>query len=227
MKERKKMSNTVIFETVFGSYLYGTANAGSDFDVRGVYLSSTKDLVHGRALESRKDMSTDETIDSVHFSLSKFISMALKNDMISFDMLHAPSIPGSPNLRVNSEIWQQIINNRHRFYSKRALKNSCGMVHMAIKKPYPKVISHAYRWLYQCYCIADYGYYNFPLDSSLKKFIIDVNNEDITLSNDIMNELFGLLHETKEAIDKSVHIPEEPDYQYWDDFLEVVYSLPY
>jgi predicted nucleotidyltransferase len=111
----------LIVKMRFGSYLYGTATLESDVDYKGVFLPSKNEVLLGRIPKchtyssgSQKSKNTPDDIDMEIYSLHYFIRLACEGQTVALDMLHAPDSA----LEVNSEIWREIIGERHRFYSK-------------------------------------------------------------------------------------------------------------
>jgi predicted nucleotidyltransferase len=111
----------LIVKMRFGSYLYGTATSKSDVDYKGVFLPSKNEVLLGRISKchtyssgSQKSKNTPDDIDMEIYSLHYFIRLACEGQTVALDMLYAPESA----LEVNSEIWREIIDKRHRFYSK-------------------------------------------------------------------------------------------------------------
>lgn len=217
------MNMDILFETVFGSHLYGTSNPQSDFDVRGVYSSSEEELVQGNAMGVKKSLCNDSD-DCVHYSLSKFINMALKNDMVSFDMLHVDL--ESDNIRKYSAVWELIQDRRELFYSKR-MANSLGMIDGAIKNNTPKALSHAYRLLEQWESIILNGGYSFPLRGDVLKTSLGIkmlDKDDESGKRDCATRLYERRDEVEAKI-LSSNLPYNPDSLYiWDNIQKYYFE---
>lgn len=104
-----------------GSHLYGLNTPASDTDFKGVFLPSLEEIVqysveHERrhSTGSNNSKNTNEDVDTVFFSLQKFIKMACDGETIAIDALHV----NAENLLESSPIWEEIVANRHRFYTK-------------------------------------------------------------------------------------------------------------
>lgn len=110
----------IIFETIFGSHLYGLSTENSDRDYKGIVLPSKREILLGRANYHKESntgnydtKNTKEDVDRSFYSLSYFIDLALKGDTVAIDSLH-----GSPDKWVTtSPIWEFIYNNRSKFYT--------------------------------------------------------------------------------------------------------------
>jgi hypothetical protein len=111
----------LIVKMVFGSYLYGTNTPLSDKDFKGVFMPTKEDILLGSIPRSMHEntkqhsgKNTPEDIDVEYYSLHHFISLACAGETAALDMLHAP-----PNMLLySSPIWDEIIANRSRFYTK-------------------------------------------------------------------------------------------------------------
>lgn len=106
---------------LFGSHLYGTNTESSDLDYKGVYLPDFKELALGEIQKvinfstntsSQKNSSDD--VDEEYFSLQYFIKLACQGQTNTIDMIHAPV----QNVIESSYIWNEIHNNRAKFYHK-------------------------------------------------------------------------------------------------------------
>ena len=110
-----------IVKMVFGSHLYGLNTPTSDEDFKGIFMPTKNDIFLGR-IPKTIDQSTNKTnqknskddIDIEYYSLHYFIKLACMGETVALDMLHAPK-----NMIVeSSEIWGEIVENRHKFYTK-------------------------------------------------------------------------------------------------------------
>jgi hypothetical protein len=112
----------IIVKTLFGSHLYGTNTPESDQDFKGVFLPSKEQILLGRIPKSisektKQDNSiknTSEDIDFEMYSLHYFIHLACEGETVALDMLHAPE----EMIIEKSPIWDSIVKNRFRFYTK-------------------------------------------------------------------------------------------------------------
>ena len=105
--------------TEFGSHLYGLSTPTSDKDYKGVYIPKMKNWVLNNYPDTvvlstgdkhGKNTSTDVDIDL--YSMQKFIKDALKGETYALDMLHATAP------MFTSPIWDEIVKNRKKFYSR-------------------------------------------------------------------------------------------------------------
>jgi|WetSurMetagenome_2_1015567.scaffolds.fasta_scaffold01476_18 hypothetical protein len=101
----------LLFLTIMGSRLYGTELPASDYDVKGIMLPSTKDLVLRKATHNinRKETENPLGIDFELYSIQEYFKLLSSGETISADMLFAPSYLGAV-IYVDEE-FQQIFDN--------------------------------------------------------------------------------------------------------------------
>lgn len=112
-----------IVSVVYGSHLYGTNTKDSDTDLKGVYMPSFKDFylntIKNEENNSTKDIkdcrkNTKNDIDYSIYSFQYFIKLAIENQVVAIDMIHAPD----SMILQSSNLWKKIVKNREKFYSK-------------------------------------------------------------------------------------------------------------
>ena len=111
----------IIVKMKFGAHLYGTATSDSDLDYKGIFLPTKEQLLLGRVPKSHnystgKDDSrnTKNDFDTELYSLHYFIKLACAGQTVAMDMLHAPD----SMILKKSKIWDEIVKNKQRFYTK-------------------------------------------------------------------------------------------------------------
>lgn len=104
-----------------GSHLYGLNTENSDVDYKGVFLPTFEEMVTGKASHEVRDSTGPKDgknsagdVDTVFYSLQKFIKMACDGETIAIDMLHC----NDENLMETSPVWQALVANRSKFYTK-------------------------------------------------------------------------------------------------------------
>lgn len=114
------MKEQLIMKSIFGSHLYGLSTPESDTDYKGIYIPDSRQLVlqtaskqYQESTASDKTKNTKDDIDIEMFSLHEFVRLASKGETVAIDMLHTPD----NMLITNSDEWQFLRNNRHRFYT--------------------------------------------------------------------------------------------------------------
>ena len=121
----KLVKRKILFNTIFGSHVYGTNTLNSDVDYKGVFMSSVEDIIWGHRNDSivtcskvKKGLGIRNTKDDIDMELKelrKFISDCLDGQTYAIDMLYTPKkwwIESSPE-------WEFIVTNRDKFLSKK------------------------------------------------------------------------------------------------------------
>lgn len=85
-----------------------------------------------------------------------------------------------------------------------------------------KAISHSFRCAYAVLEIARNGDFTYPLKES--DFILDVKIGKLNWKNDKVDELLMDLVDQCDVALKESNLPDEPDYDYWDDFIYDLYK---
>lgn len=84
--ERVCEPDLLLFEAVSGSRSFGTDHAGSDTDIRGVFIAPASFL---GGLETIEQVS-DEKSDIVYYELGRFVSLLLANNPNIIELLYTP-----------------------------------------------------------------------------------------------------------------------------------------
>jgi len=113
----------IIFETQFGSQVYGTSTPQSDIDYKGIYQADYSDIVLSRAKESITTTTKEDKrpnvrnkpgdVDREYKELRRFIKDALAGQTYALDMLYVPK----KHWIHTSPIWEEIVSKRHLFLS--------------------------------------------------------------------------------------------------------------
>jgi len=106
----------------FGSHLYGTDTPDSDTDYKGIFLPTARQMLLGKipkcysycTKQGSESKNTKEDTDTEIYSLHYFLDLACSGQTVALDMLHA-----TENMIVESStIWEDIVAERHRFYTR-------------------------------------------------------------------------------------------------------------
>lgn len=110
----------IIFETKFGSHLYGTDTPLSDVDIKGVFLPTAREIILGKVprnvssgpskAEGVKNQPGD--VDREYVSLGEFCKLLAQGQTMALDMLFAPN-----NLGYN-RVWSSLVFAKRAFLSK-------------------------------------------------------------------------------------------------------------
>lgn len=105
----------------FGSHLYGTDTPASDLDYKGVYLPALEQVLSLRIPKSEQWSSgkdhaknTGGDMDVERYYAHYFIDLLCQGQTVALDMIHAPR----EHCEVWSDQWQDLVDNRRRFYTK-------------------------------------------------------------------------------------------------------------
>jgi predicted nucleotidyltransferase len=104
-----------IFETVYGSRLYGTATIDSDMDLRGCCLPTMDVLLNPFMSFEQKDSGFEEE-DRVIYALGQFFKLCADCNPSIVEMLFAPK----RFWVYTSWHWEEVVRNRELFLSKNA-----------------------------------------------------------------------------------------------------------
>jgi len=101
-----------IYEIIFGSRLYGTADEDSDIDIRGIYLPSIQRIL---SLKELKDIRmNEENTEYVYHPFQKFVKLAMKNNPSILEWLFVPE----KYVRIKSKAMHELLKNKYMFLSK-------------------------------------------------------------------------------------------------------------
>lgn len=110
-----------VVKLIFGSQLYGTNTPESDTDYKGIFLPSKREILLGTVPRSltlktndTREKNSQDDVDSESYSLHYFIHLACQGETVALDMLHAPE----EMILEKSHIWEQLVTNREKFYTK-------------------------------------------------------------------------------------------------------------
>jgi len=116
-KNEFKRDSDFVVVTLFGSRLYGSDILSSDYDYKGVILPSKREILLGK-ISNNYDKNLfkpeEEKSEVELFSLHRFIELACEGQTNQLDMIHAPK----KMLKKSSEIWDEIVKNKEKLYSK-------------------------------------------------------------------------------------------------------------
>jgi hypothetical protein len=88
------------------------AGPDSDVDIRGVFIPSERQILLGKVLHNLAPESKD---DEVHFSIFRFVELALQGQSVALEMLAAPE----EHQLGTSSIWQELVAQQKSFYTKK------------------------------------------------------------------------------------------------------------
>lgn len=118
---------TILFECIAGSHAYGTANAKSDRDTRGIFAVPACEYLN---LERPPDQVSDERGDVVYYSLRRVVELLTQANPNILELLF---MPDDCVLKTSPEM-QQLIAARDMFVSKQCADTHAGYAMSQIKK---------------------------------------------------------------------------------------------
>ena len=120
---KNKYNCKVVFVTQYGSKLYGTDNANSDTDYKGIFIPSQKDVLLKRDLEhftyttNEEDKNSKEDIDIQLYSIYKWFGLLQKGETSALDLLFSFFREDTQYL-FDKTFKELIRSNYTRFYNK-------------------------------------------------------------------------------------------------------------
>jgi predicted nucleotidyltransferase len=118
---------SILFECIAGSRAYGTANANSDEDTRGIFAVAARDYLN---LERPADQVSDARGNVVYYSLRRVIELLTQANPNILELLF---MPDDCVLKTSPEM-QQLIAARDIFISKQCADTHAGYAMSQIKK---------------------------------------------------------------------------------------------
>ena len=117
----------VIFRGIVGSHAYGTANAQSDTDIRGVFVVPSCEYVR---LSPPPKQVSDERNDRTYYSLLRFCELMAEANPTTMEMLYLPA----DCILKTTPAFELLVKNREMFISQRAVESHLGYAVSQIKK---------------------------------------------------------------------------------------------
>ena len=109
----------------FGSHLYGTSTPASDEDFKSVFIPDAKEILLQRVkptIQNHKVKAPGERnqpgdVDEEAFALHRYLGLLAEGQTVALDMLFAPrwAMLSQPD-----QLWDAIVENRHRLVSRQA-----------------------------------------------------------------------------------------------------------
>lgn len=118
LRTGEHLGENIVLLTVGGSHSYGTEREGSDLDIRGCALDSSRDILLGKTFENVVDSNTDTSI----YAFRKLVTLLSESNPNSLEML---GLRPEHYLYV-SDVGQQILDNSHMFLSKQIYNTFVG-----------------------------------------------------------------------------------------------------
>lgn len=117
------MTEKILYSTIFGSRLFGTALPTSDTDYKGVFIPAANDIIAmrdipviNRSTGSKSGKNVVGDVDEEFYSLKEFMKHLANGQTNALDILFSTN-RDDPN---NHPLWNELYDNRHRVLSKKA-----------------------------------------------------------------------------------------------------------
>ena len=123
--EQLKQSGYIIYECISGSHSYGTNNADSDLDVRGVFRLPAENYL---TLSDPLQQISDATNDVTFYAMKRFFELIKTSNPNLIELLFMPQ----DCVKFCSPVMQKIIDNRNLFISKKAYYTHIQYAHSQI-----------------------------------------------------------------------------------------------
>lgn len=118
---------SVIFRGIVGSRAYGTANAQSDTDTRGVFVVPSMEYV--RLVPPPKQVS-DAKNDHTYYSLLRFCELMAEANPTTMEMLYLPE----DCIITTTPAFETLVSHRDMFITRRAVESHLGYAVSQMKK---------------------------------------------------------------------------------------------
>ena len=117
----------VLFRGIVGSRAYGTQNANSDMDVRGIFVVPSAE--YARLAQPPKQVA-DERNDRTYYSLVRFCELMFEANPTTIEMLFLPD----DCIMKTSPAHSMLVDNRGLFVTQKAVDSHLGYALSQIKK---------------------------------------------------------------------------------------------
>lgn len=126
LRTNERLGDRIMLLGLGGSYAYGTNNAGSDIDFRGVMLQLPSDLIGLTEFEQYEDDKTDTVI----YGFNKLVRLLLECNPNTCEMLGLDE----DQYLIKSALGQELIDHTDLFLSKRAIKSFGGYADAQLRR---------------------------------------------------------------------------------------------
>ena len=126
LTENDILGENIVLLGLGGSYAYGTNNEMSDIDIRGIATNTKRNILTHHDFEQVVDTVTDTTI----YSLEKIVKLLCECNPNTIEML---GLKPEHYLFV-SPVGEKLLNNKHLFLSKRAIRSFGGYANAQLRR---------------------------------------------------------------------------------------------
>lgn len=126
LSENQYLGDNIVLLGLGGSHAYGTSNANSDLDIRGIATNTKRNILIGNDFEQVVDVPTDTTI----YSFDKIIDLFCSCNPNTIELL---GLKPEHYLYV-SDIGREILDNKRMFLSKKAVHTFGGYANAQLRR---------------------------------------------------------------------------------------------
>ena len=117
----------VVFRGIWGSRAFGTAVAGSDTDIRGVFAPAAAEYV---SLSGVAETVADERQNTVYYALRRYCELLAESNPAALELLWLPE----ECVLKRTPAWEVLAAHRREFVSRKAVASHSGYAAAQIKK---------------------------------------------------------------------------------------------
>ena len=209
----------IVYRCQVGSHAFGLAGEASDDDLRGIYLPPAR--LHWSLFKLPEQLEfADETKDEVYWEMEKFLSLALKGNPNVLETLWTPLVLQSGEVAERLRGMRQAFLSRHLYktYSGYVLSQFRRMANAQEKKGTyrPKHAMHLVRLLYSGIEAMRSGDIRIDVGEHREELLaIKSGAWSFEQAKAHALELDRVFQQAYQA----TKLPEQPDYQYVNEFL--------
>lgn len=215
-----------LFKGITGSTAYGLNHADSDLDRKGIFLHPNR-LLYG--LDTPVDTYTQHEPDFEVHEISKYLRLTLACNPNLLELLFLPS----DCVEFQTAAWRELISNRDRFLSDKAVRDSYGgyakqQIERLVRRNEEgkegfsasinaartaKHARHCFRLFWQGAQLLETGEMNVRLDAEQRRFLFELGDSPI---EEIVAEFERQDHMFKATVSG---LPEKPDRDWVNEWL--------
>ncbi|MCM1133351.1 MAG: nucleotidyltransferase domain-containing protein [Ruminococcus flavefaciens] len=235
LRTNSHLGKNIILLGLGGSHAYGTENENSDLDIRGCALNSREELLCGENFEQVTDVPTDTTI----YSFMKLIRLLTSCNPNTIEILGL-----KPEHYIYlSEQGREMLDNRHMFLSRMAVKSFGGYAtaqfhrlsnksegialgkrnkNAILHNKIGKHMMHLVRLYLMCIDILEKGEIITYREAEHDLLMSIRNGGFLDSESQPTDDFFALVDDYKKRLEyagENTDLPEKPDYRQIRDFV--------
>lgn len=234
LRQNIHLGNNIILLGLSGSRAYGTQTENSDWDVRGIALNTSKEILLGKDFEQVEDITTDTVV----YSFKKIIRLLIDCNPNIIELLGLKQ----EQYFVLKPVGKQILAEKKMFLSQRAIKSFEGFINQQYRrlknntvnyqtvddqqeyifKKRSKHMMHIVRLYYMCFDIIERAEI-ITYRKAEHNLLMDIRNgkyldENLVPTSDYW-ELLDAFSKRLEYAKQNTILPEQPDIERIEEFV--------